>query len=35
MFIFGVEFLKKVIFDHYFLAGLLSILMTDTLVEGP
>ena len=35
MFIFGVEFLRKVIFDHYILVGSSSILMTDALVEGP
>jgi hypothetical protein len=35
MFIFGVEFLRKVIFDHYILAGSLSVLVMDTLVEGP
>jgi hypothetical protein len=35
VFIFGVEFLRKVIFDHYILVGLLSVLVMDTLVEGP
>ena len=35
MFIFGVEFLRKVIFDHYFLAGSSFVLVMDTLTEGP
>jgi hypothetical protein len=35
MFIFGAEFLRKVIFDHYILMGSSSVLMTDTLLDGP
>jgi hypothetical protein len=35
MFIFGGESLRKVIFDHYIIAGLSSVLVADTLVEGP
>jgi hypothetical protein len=34
MFIFGVEFLRKVIFAHYILAGSTSVLVTNTLVGG-
>ena len=34
VFIFGVEFLRKLILDHYFLAGSSSVLVTHTLVEG-
>jgi hypothetical protein len=33
MFIFGGEFLRKVIFDHYILTGYSSVLVAETLVE--
>jgi hypothetical protein len=35
VFIFGGESLRKVIFDHYIVAGSSSILVADALVEGP